>query len=329
MIKISKTPLRIGLFGGGTDYPDYFQRYPGAVLGTTINKYIYISSIPMTTIGEYKYVLTYSQIERVLDVEDIKHSVFREVIKDRNLEGRWHFSVMSDCPAGTGLGSSSAFTVGFIQLMDAIQERDATRYDLALDSIRIERDVLKENVGIQDQLHASFGGLNRYDFHNADFSISPVRISADCRDALNDSMLLIFTNSTRSASKTLEDQLKRTKENKVDKELSHLLALVEQATGIFNQPSTDTMLKELGKMLDEAWQTKRAISKSISNPMIDELYEYVMSKGAYGGKLCGAGGGGFLMFLAPQDVKQRLNEEFSKKSSFLDIKIDPRGSRLL
>ncbi|MDW3181178.1 galactokinase [Roseobacter sp.] len=325
---IAKAPVRVSLFGGGTDYKEYYEQYPGAVLGTSIDKYIYISVLPMAAYAENRYRITYRTVEAVDRIEDIQHNVIRETLKHYGYDAPLNIATLSDLPGRSGLGSSSSFTVGFLRLIEHLRGRDITKLDLAMTASFVEHDLLKENVGIQDQLHAAFGGLNLYSFHGEDLSISPVRMVTENRDALNDALCLIFTGETRHASNVVSSQVENTKARKIDKELSHLVKLAHEGKQLMETRSSEGMLKELGRLLKDAWETKRSLSASVSTPRIDEIYETGMRLGAYGGKLCGAGGGGFFMFLAPPHVQKTLAESFGAQN-FVKISMENRGAEVI
>lgn len=324
----TRTPLRVSFFGGGTDYPEYFRRFPGAVLGTAINKYIYISSLPLESIVGFNFRLSYSINEEVKDVGDIKHPVFRALLQQFKIDAGWNFSVMASLPSGSGLGSSSSFTVGLIKLLSSMQSMNLTRYDLAQMAINVERNILKENVGIQDQIHAAFGSLNRYDFSGADFTITPVRMHSDMRDALNTSMYLVFSGVERRATNIAKEQIAATEEKKIDRQLSHLHKLVEQSQAVLEAHDADVGLRELGKMLDDAWMTKRSLSSAITTPAVDNLYEAAKASGALGGKLCGAGGGGFFFLLIAKGNEAAVAERI-KPLTLIPISMDETGCMIL
>lgn len=328
MLITSRTPLRVSFFGGGTDYPEYFERASGAVVGMAIDKYIYISALKLTNFLEYKYRVSYSRLERVDSIPDILHPVVRTVLDLHKIADALDISVMSDLPASTGLGSSSAFTVGFLHLISTLKGAPLTKMDLAHGAIHVERDLLRERVGVQDQLHASFGGINRFDFVDGDFRITPIQMASDCRSIFMDSLFLIYTQVARHASQTLKEQIAATKERKIDEELSHLHALTAQAVSILKTSDAERLLSDFGALMHEGWMTKRKLSARISNPKIDELYDAARDAGAIGGKLCGAGAGGFLLMIVPP-VAQR---EFLKKigpAVVVPIGLDREGTVIL
>jgi D-glycero-alpha-D-manno-heptose-7-phosphate kinase len=328
MLFSSRTPLRVSFFGGGTDYPDYFSRHPGAVVGMAIDRYVYVSALRLSEIIDYKYRLTYSQLERVTSSSDIDHPVVRAVLAYYEVEQALDISIQADLPASSGLGSSSAFTVGLVNLISAMHSRSMTRLDLAQEAIHIEHDLLAENVGVQDQLHAAFGGLNRFDFVDGRTRITPIQMTAPCQDRLLSSLVLVYTGKTRFASKVLTEQVQATKEQKIDRELSHLLKLVDQSVDLLEGDDPEVLLRDFGAMMHEGWQTKRKLSSGVSNPQIDSLYEAALTAGATGGKLCGAGGGGFLLMVVPPENRSRFDETL-RGHSIIPIGMDHHGSQIL
>lgn len=324
----SRTPLRVSFFGGGTDYPDYFARGPGAVIGMAIDKYVYASALRLSNIIDYKYRVSYSRLERIQAIGEIEHPVIRAALQYHHWSEPLDISIQADLPAASGLGSSSAFTVGFLNLIAAFKKQSMTRLDLAKAAIFLEQDLLQENVGVQDQLHAAFGGLNRFDFVDGRISITPIQISASCLDHFLDSLVLVFTGQTRFASKVLVEQIKATREQKIDQELSHLLKLVTQAVDVLEASDPDQMVNDFGAMMHDGWMTKRKLSVGVSSPEIDALYEGAIAAGAIGGKLCGAGGGGFLLMVVPP-ARRVIFDERMKNICLIPVGMDRQGSVIL
>lgn len=324
----SRSPLRVSFFGGGTDYPAYFEEYRGAVLGTAINKYVHTSAVELERFMGYSFRLAYRVTEEVQSVSEIEHPMFRAALEHFGISRGWNFSVLTSLPSRSGLGSSSAFAVGLIKLLGHIRSVDFTRHDLAALAIHIEQDILKENVGVQDQLHAAFGGFNRYEFHGKEFSIHPVRLQSRMRDLLNVSMFLVHTGTERFASKILEEQMQKTKQKTIIKELDHLYQLTQQAFRMLETTDPEISLVELGKMLHEGWMTKRSLSRAISDPEIDAIYDAALGAGALGGKLCGAGGGGFFLLLVPDHARVRIQDALGDRS-LIPIKMDDVGATIV
>ena len=328
VINISRSPLRISFFGGGTDYPTYFHHNPGAVLGASIDKYIYTVALPMADFAENRYRITYRIVEGVDRVEDIKHNVIRATLLEMGYDEPLNIAIISDLPGNSGLGSSSSFTVGFIALMEYLQGRSITKFDLFKRAVHTERELLKENVGIQDQIHAAFGGLNLYQFHKDELTIRPAQMATECRNALDRSLCLVYTGIQRYASATVQEQLKNTEEQKIHKDLTHLVKLCHDGLALLEGRNPEAMLCDLGKLVSEGWETKRRLSTSVSLPKIDEAYDQAMRLGAYGGKLCGAGGGGFMLFMAPDHVQAKMIETFGHKS-FVKISLEDAGASII
>ena len=328
MITVSRTPLRVSFFGGGADYPEYFERARGAVLGMAIDKYIYISGLRLSSVIDYHFRVSYSRIETVLNAHELQHPVVRNVLQHFAVSDPLDLSIMADLPARSGLGSSSSFTVGLINLVHTLQKRPITKLDLARTAVFVERELLAENVGVQDQYHAAFGGLNRFEFTRGRTRIEPVQMTAPCQSALTGSLFLVYTGVTRFASETLDEQIQRTVSHAVDGALSHLLALVDQAVGVLEGDDPERLLTAFGVMLHEGWETKKALSSKVSNPQIDALYEAARAAGASGGKLCGAGSGGFLLMLVPPERQAAFLERMNG-TAVIRIGMDTVGSTIL
>ena len=325
MLISSKTPLRVSFFGGGTDYPDYFARHPGAVVGMAIDRYVYVSAVRLSDIIDYKYRLTYSRLERVSDASELEHPVVRALLQYESIDCPLDISIQADLPASSGLGSSSSFTVGLVNLLAALKGTTMTRLDLGQKAIHVEQVLLQENVGVQDQLHAAFGGMNRFDFIDGRTRITPVQMTTACQDYLLSSLVLVYTGKTRFASQVLTEQVRSTREMKIDRELSHLLALVSQSVTVLEGSDPEAMLRDFGAMMHDGWQTKRSLSSGISNPEIDALYDAALAAGALGGKLCGAGGGGFLLMVVPPPLREAFDSAM-RGHCLIPIRMDRQGS---
>lgn len=328
MLLTSRTPLRVSFFGGGTDYPEYFERFPGAVVGMAINQYVYVSILRLMRFVEYKYRLSYSRVERVHSAREIEHPVVRSVLQHYGMDDCLDISIMADLPASSGLGSSSSFTVGLINLIHALRNERITRLDLAKAAIHVERDLLGERVGVQDQLHAAIGGLNRFDFVDGRIRITPVQMSSACQKALTESLVLVYTGVTRYASQVLAEQVEATKTQMVDRELDHLLTLTRQAVEVLEGTDPDRLVTEFGAMMHEGWMTKRRLASSVSNGTIDKLYDRARAAGAIGGKLCGAGGGGFLLMVVPPERRAGFNEKLAE-NALIPLQMDTHGSTII
>jgi D-glycero-alpha-D-manno-heptose-7-phosphate kinase len=308
---VSRTPLRVSFFGGGTDYPSYFRDMPGAVLGTTIDRYVYIQALPLALFAEQRFRLSYRQTESVDAVRDITHPVVRTCLGHYKWESPLNIATMSDLPGGTGLGSSSAFTVGLINLLHKMRGVSLTKFELAREAIFVEQQLLRENVGIQDQVHAAFGGLARYEFQGEEFAIHPLRICRSRYALLSRSMVLAYTGRARHASSILDQQESRTRSGANAGYLSTLYRMTRDAVEILERDGDDDLaLRDFGALLDEAWQVKQRLSRAISGDATGQLYAEGKAIGAWGGKLLGAGGGGFMLFLVHPDHHRAFMERF-------------------
>jgi len=327
MLVTSKTPLRVSFFGGGTDYPEYFNEAGGSVIGMAIDKYIYISALKLRSFIDYRFRFAYSKLETVRDAAELQHPVLREVLRYYNIEQPLDFSILSDLPARTGLGSSSTFTVGLLNLVNALRQHPMTKIDLAETAIHVERNILQERVGVQDQYHAAFGGMNRFDFEKSATRITPVRLTGQAQTTLLSSMVLIYTGGTRFASEVLKEQMSNLSEGKISTELSDLRAMVDEAQSIL-EGNPETLVSEFGKLMHQGWQLKQRLSSKVSSDAIGELYNQAMSAGAIGGKLCGAGGGGFLLMIIPEHQIAAVEAAVSP-APLIRLGIDTHGSQII
>jgi D-glycero-alpha-D-manno-heptose-7-phosphate kinase len=322
---ITRTPFRISFFGGGTDYPGWYREHGGAVLATTINKYCYITCRRLPPFFEHKHRIVYSHIENVANIDDINHPAVRAVLNWANIQEGMEIHHDGDLPARSGLGSSSSFTVGLIHALQGLNGQMAYKGGLARDAIHIEQNIIGENVGSQDQVSASFGGFNRIDFHrNNTFDVSPVILPVHRREELRDHLMLCFTGFSRIASEVAKSKIDNLKSR--EKELKLMRAMVDEALSILNDSNTSIDL--FGKLLDANWQYKRSLSDRVSTPEIDGIYQAAMDAGAIGGKILGAGGGGFLLIFAKPErhaaIRERLNKLIHVPFDFEDS-----GSRVV
>ena len=329
MILTSRTPLRISLFGGGTDCPEYFHRMPGAVIGFAIDKYIYISALPLGAFVDYRYRISYSRVETVDEISRIEHPVVRTVLAEENYASPTDFSIQADLPASAGLGSSSAFTVGFQHLVWALKGVDASAALLAERAIHIEQTMLGERVGVQDQMHAAHGGFNRFDFTGDRTEVSALGLSGEGLDEIARWMVLVYTGRKRHASEVLDEQIDNTVAGSVDAELADMKQLVDEAERVIkNAASAAEIAPGLAPLLAESWELKRRLSARISDSEIDDLYHSGLEAGALAGKLCGAGGGGFLLMIVPPARRKGFLKVMGRRRC-VDFGIDSRGSTIL
>ena len=324
---ISKTPYRVSLFGGGTDYPIWYKNHGGFVVSTTINKYCFIAVRRLPRYFSYKHRIRYFQTEEVNDLNEIKHPVVREVCKYFKVDFGVEIVHSGDIPARSGVGSSSSFTVGMIKSIAAIQKIEMTKYELAELALHVEQTLVEEVVGSQDQVAAAYGGLNGIEFgrtYEDEFEVLPISTGSQLAVDLEAWMLLCFTGMARNASAIAEDKVKRFGDKAAD--LREIEAIAREGFDILLRGSGS--IEELGKLLDLQWSVKRSLAPVISNSVIDDLYLSGKKAGAVGGKLLGAGGGGFILFLAPPRYHNRIKQALNA-CLFLDTKFDSTGSSII
>jgi D-glycero-alpha-D-manno-heptose-7-phosphate kinase len=318
---ITRTPLRISFFGGGTDYPVWYREFGGAVLSTTIDKCCYITCRHLPPFFDYHSRVSYSKVENVSRNDAIEHPAVRGCLQFLGIEEGVEVHHVADLPARTGLGTSSAFTVGLLLGLYALKDKMRDKHSLALDAIHVEQELLQEAVGAQDQVNAAYGGFNRINFQ-PDGSIEVNRILSQTRLAeLEQNLALFFTGFSRTASEIAQEQLKVTPHKK--NELSTMLQLVDEAEAIIR--SRTSSLNEFGRLLHESWKIKRLLTNKITTASIDQIYDAGLSAGALGGKLLGAGGGGFMLFFVPPERREALRERL-KKLLCVPFKFSARGS---
>ncbi len=321
---ISKTPFRISFFGGGTDYPVWYKTNRGAVLSTTIDKYCYITLRYLPPFFEHKHRIVYSLIENVKSINEIRHPVVKALLKLFKVNKGIEIHHDGDLPARSGLGSSSAFTVGMLNSLYALKGKIISNTELAKQAIYVERDVLKENVGSQDQIAVAYGGFNKIIFLNDhNFRVEPITLQKDRVEELQSHFMLVFTGLSRFASEIAADQIKKTSHNK--KELTIMCRMVNEAVDILN---SKTDLIEFGKLLHESWLIKKSLSDKISNSVIDALYAKARRNGAIGGKILGAGGGGFMLLFVSPEKRKQLKQALR---NFLEVKFtfESEGSQII
>lgn len=324
---ITQTPFRMSFFGGGTDMESFFTKHGGAVLSTTFDKYCYVNVRHLPRFFDYSTELSYSRTERVTNIQDIEHPAIRNAMQMLNMQ-EIRLTYEADLPAHSGLGTSSSFAVGMLSAFYALKGKYASKKQLADEAIYLERVLCDEAGGWQDQIAASYGGFNRINFNtDGTYDVLPVIISPERKKKLNDNLMMFFTGFTRFSSdvqkansSTLETQAE--KENR----LLEMLSLVDQAENILTNKSVD--LDEFGKLLDHTWKLKRQTGSAVSTNNIDELYARGMAAGALGGKLLGAGGGGFLVFYV-QPQYQKAVREAMNDLLYIPFKFEDGGSRVI
>lgn len=320
---ISRTPFRVSFFGGGTDYPAWYQEHKGAVLATTIDKYCYITCRYLPPFFEHKSRIIYSVTEHVQNVAEIDHPSVREVLKFLNIHEGIEIHHDGDLPARTGLGSSSSFTVGLLNGLYALKGIMTTKEQLAREAIHIEQDLIKENVGCQDQALAAYGGLNYLEFGGPHhLQVRMVTVEPDRLKDLQSHLMMFFTGFSRTASEIAAHQIKNTP-NKI-KELNEIYGLTKHALDVLKGGD----LLDFGCLLHESWQLKRSLSEKISTPHIDEIYQAARDAGAQGGKLLGAGGGGFVLIFAAPEVQPKVRAQL-KNLLEIPFKFETLGSQII
>jgi D-glycero-alpha-D-manno-heptose-7-phosphate kinase len=322
---ISRTPFRVSLFGGGTDYPKWYEQHGGAVLGFAIDKYCYISVRRLPPFFEHKHRIVYSVVENVKTIDEIKHPAVKGVLREHQPREGVEIHHDGDLPARSGLGSSSSFTVGLTNALAAFDGKMISKRDLAREAIRIEHEVINEKVGCQDQIWAAYGGLNRIDFlKTGEFDVQPAMASRERRDELQDHLFLVFTGLSRLAPVMAEKQIDNIEAR--EKQLKAMFDMVAEAQGLLQDDSRP--IRDLGTLLHQSWQLKRELADGVSTPLVDEIYDAAMSAGASGGKLLGAGGGGFMLFIVEPDKQTRVREALKDLVS-VKIAIDNVGSKIV
>lgn len=319
---ITQTPFRMSFFGGGTDYEGFYKENGGSVLSTTFDKYCFVTVQHLPRFFDYSNQVTYGIIERTKCVDEIQHPAVRNAMKYLDMH-ELRVAYEADLPARSGLGSSSSFAVGMLNAFYCLKGKYADKRKLADDAIYVERVLCQESGGIQDQIAASFGGFNRINFYDGGYDVVPVIISNERKKMLNDNLMLFFTGFSRFSSEIAISQEKATADKK--RELLEMKGLVDEAEKIL---VSKTDLNEFGKLLDYTWQLKRNITNKISNTDIDNLYRRGIDAGAIGGKLLGAGGGGFMLFYVEKD-KQMAVREAMKDLLYVPFKFENRGTTVI
>lgn len=302
---ITKTPFRMSFFGGGTDFPGFYEQHGGAVISTTFDKYCYVTVRHLPRFFEYSTQLVYSKMEYVSAIEDIEHPAIREAMKFLDMH-EMRIAYDADLPARSGLGTSSSFAVGLLNAFYSLKGKFADKRKLADEAIYLERVLCKESGGIQDQIAAAFGGLNRINFNAEGYTVEPIIISPERKKILNENMMLFFTGFSRFSSDIQKGTETALKDK--TKELLEMLSLVDDAQNILTSKCD---INEFGRLLNHTWELKRGIASKISTNAIDELYAKAMQAGALGGKLLGAGGGGFLLFYVEKEKQEAVKVAMS------------------
>ena len=322
---ISRTPFRVSLFGGGTDYPIWYEKNGGITISSTINKYAYITVRELPPFFDYKHRIQYYKKEEVNSLEEIQHPVVREAAKLLNIKKGIEMVHNADLPARSGLGSSSTFTVGLLHALYAMQNKMISKRELALNAINLEQNIIGEAVGSQDQTIAAFGGFNLIEFNKRRiFQVQEMLISEERLQSLEENLILCFTGFSRTAEKIAKSQIESTPFK--EKELNTMVEITKMAKEIIT--NNKISLDELGKLLNEQWLIKKSLTKYISNQAIDDIYNTAINAGAIGGKLLGAGGGGFMLFYAKKENHKKIKERLKNKL-IVPFKFEKTGSQII
>jgi D-glycero-alpha-D-manno-heptose-7-phosphate kinase len=321
---VTRTPFRISFFGGGTDYAAWYNEHGGIVLSTSIDKYCYISCRYLPPFFEHKFRVVYSKIENCKTIDQIEHPAVRAVLQYMQCDTGLEIHHDGDLPARSGLGSSSSFTVGLLNALSALKGNYIANYDLASQAIHIERDIIRENVGSQDQISAAHGGFNRIEFlRDGSFRVDPVILRHERLEEFQNHLMLFFTGFSRFASDIAKSKIENLKNRTV--ELHKMKESVHEAIRILQ---SDAPIEEIGRLLDQNWKYKRSLSDKVSSPEIDQIYEAAMKAGAIGGKLLGAGGGGFMVFLVEPALQKKVREALSHLIH-VPFRFENNGSRVV
>ena len=323
---ITRTPFRISFFGGGTDYPVFYNEHGGAVLSTTINKYCYITCRYLPPFFDYKNRIRYTNKEETNAIDEIKHPSVRECLRYMGIDKGVEIVHSGDIPAMSGIGSSSSFTVGLLNALYALKGEAVTKRRLAFDAIHVEQNMIGEPVGSQDQTAAAFGGFNRIEFggRKDGVFVQTIPLHGEKIEYLQNSLLFYFTGFPRYASEVSKEQIERTPQR--ISELNLMKEMVDEAINILNGPIE--RFNEFGKLLHESWMIKRNLTGLISNGSIDDMYQTAISTGAIGGKLCGAGSGGFMLLFVPPENQAKVKEKL-KELLLVPIRFENLGSHLV
>lgn len=320
---ISRTPFRISFFGGGTDYPAWYQKHGGAVLVTSINKYCYISCRYLPPFFQHKYRIVYVKSENARNVDEISHPAVRGILRYLDWGAGLEIHHDADLPARGGMGSSSAFTVGLLHALNALRGRMITKHSLAMESINIEQNVLRETVGSQDQVSVAFGGFNQIQFSSSAITVTPLTVSRDRIAELESHLMLFYTGIERTASTVAQSYAANIEER--SPQMERTMQFVEEGISILNSRCD---ILDFGRLLNEAWQVKRRFSQRVSTQEIDAIYQAAMDSGAVGGKILGAGGGGFVLLFVPP-AHQRAVRERLTELVHVPFRFDNSGSQII
>lgn len=320
---ITQTPFRMSFFGGGTDFPGFYNDHGGAVISTTFDKYCYVNVRHLPPFFEYSTELSYSKIERVKNIDEINHPSIRECMRYLDMRDI-RLTYEADLPAKSGLGTSSSFAVGMLNAFYSLKGKYKSKRELADDAIYLERELCNEAGGVQDQIAVAFGGFNRIDFSADGYQVTPVVMSNERKEILNDNLMMFFTGFSRFSS-DIQTSTQAVLKDKTA-QLLEMYSLVDTAQGILTDKNSD--LNDFGRLLDHTWKLKRGITTRISTNSLDEIYEKAMSAGALGGKLLGAGGGGFFVFYVEPEKRKSVMQALDKLL-YIPFKFEDSGTRVI
>jgi len=321
---ITKTPYRLSLFGGGTDYPSWFESHPSKVIAAAMSHYCYLTVKELPPFFDYKNRVIYSKIESVNSVDEIDHPSVRACLKFMELE---NLSVThdGDLPAKSGIGSSSSFTVGLLNALYRLKGQDISREFLAKTAIHIEQDLIGENVGIQDQIMASYGGIQLIHMHK-EWEVKPLNLTEYYKSQIESHMMLGFSGVSRYSEHITSKKVEKIEKGDSYYYLMDMNQITEEALKLFQQQAD---MSEIGKLLQEAWKIKKQLALGITETWIDDIYKEAIAYGAYGGKLMGAGGGGFFYFLVPPEKQKEFKEKMQSIKVWVPFKFSNQGSQVI
>jgi D-glycero-alpha-D-manno-heptose-7-phosphate kinase len=321
---ISRTPFRISFFGGGTDYPAWYQKYGGSVLVTTIDKYCYLSCRYYPPFFDHKLRIVYIQSENCKTVDEISHPAVREILRYLKWDRGVEIHHVGDLPARGGMGSSSSFTVGLLHALYAMKGKMLSKKQLSLESIHIEQEILRETVGSQDQVSTAYGGLNHIIFkEDGEIVVKPVTLLQERVRQLESHLMLFYTGIKRTASSVAQSYVNNIEEKK--RQMLLMMEMVDESIEILN---SNRDIKDFGRLLHEAWRIKCSFSDRVSNSSVDEIYGKAISAGAIGGKIAGAGGGGFMVLFVPPDRREHVREGL-KNLVHVPFRFEGQGSQII
>ena len=320
---ITQTPFRMSFFGGGTDFPGFYNEHGGAVISTTFDKYCYVNVRHLPPFFEYSTELSYSKIERVKNIDEINHPSIRECMRYLDMRDI-RLTYEADLPAKSGVGTSGSFAVGMLNAFYSLKGKYKSKRELADDAIYLERELCNEAGGVQDQIAVAFGGFNRIDFSADGYQVTPVVMSNERKEILNDNLMMFFTGFSRFSS-DIQTSTQAVLKDKTA-QLLEMYSLVDTAQGILTDKNSD--LNDFGRLLDHTWKLKRGITTRISTNSLDEIYEKAMSAGALGGKLLGAGGGGFFVFYVEPEKRKSVMQALDKLL-YIPFRFEDSGTRVI